>query len=161
MNRNALSDRTNRTPNRSEPDAALRRQRALADYFREQAEAAEHRIAALKAENQRMLGLMAREYEGKLAELRERLDRSELRLSKARETIDGLDAEFDRVTRELEAERNRLAAATTAGPGPSRARDPVIRALEEEVRALTHRLAASQRLAAELSRRGRNDPGRA
>ena len=41
MNRHALTDRTNGTPSRSEPDAAIRRQRALADYFREQAEGAE------------------------------------------------------------------------------------------------------------------------
>ncbi|MEN8148854.1 MAG: hypothetical protein ABFS86_03470 [Planctomycetota bacterium] len=154
MNRNVLSERSNRTPNRAEPDAPLRRQRALADYFREQAEGAERRIAALKkSHGEEMTGL------------RERLERSELRLGRARETIDGLDTEFDRVTRELEAERDRLTVEETAGPHPSRARDPLtrsaIRTLEEEVRVLTHRLMASQRLVAELRRNGGRDRRRA
>ena len=165
MNRRALTNRTNGTPSRSEPDAAIRRQRALADYFREQAEGAETRIAKLKAEHQKARVELARRYEEQLTDLRERLDRSELRLGRARETIDSLDAEFDCVTRELEAERDRLTAESTAVPELSRARDHVarttIRVLEEELRTLTHRLAASQRLVAELRRNGGRDLRRA
>jgi len=155
----------------TDQDASIRRQRELADFFRGQAEKAEGRISALKAEveegrhrltlreseltacfeQERMA--LTRDYEQKLADARERLERSEIRLSNARETIEGYDREFERVTRELEMERDRLSAATAVGPDLSRARDHVarvtIRSLEQEVRTLTRRLAATQRALAQ------------
>jgi len=165
----------------TEQDAAIRRQRELADYFREQAEKAEGRISALKAEveeGRRRLSLrereltacfdqerseLTRDYERKLAEIRERLDRSEIRLGNARETIEGYDREFERVTRELEVERDRLSAATAAGPDSPRPRDHaarvLIQTLEKEVRTVTRRLGATQRALAQARRDLAQRPG--
>jgi hypothetical protein len=165
----------------TEQDAAIRRQRELADYFREQAEKAEGRISALKAEvgeGRRRLELreselsacfdqerceLTRDYEEKLAEVRERLERSEVRLGNARETIEGYDREFARVTRELEVERDRLSAATAAGPESSRARDQAwrvtLRTFEQENRTLTRRLGATQRALAQARRELADRPG--
>jgi len=165
----------------TEQDAAIRRQRELADYFREQAEKAEGRISELKAEieeGRHRLTLreseltacfeqerieLTRDYEQKLTEIRERLDRSEIRLGNARETIEGYDREFERVTRELEVERDRLSAATAAGPESPRARDQAVRvtiqALEHEVRTLTRRLGATQRALASSRRELTNRSG--
>jgi len=150
----------------SEQDAAIRRHRELADYFRQQAEKAEGRIAALKAEVEQgrhrltlresellacfeqERGEIQRDCERRLAEGREAFERSEVRLANARETIENYDREFQRLTRELEAERDRLTAALAAGPDLSRARDQVskvtIRGLQQEVRALARRLGAAQ-----------------
>jgi chromosome segregation ATPase len=171
----------------TEQDATIRRHRELADYFRQQAEQAEERIASLKAElresrrrtdqqagelatcfERERLELKA-EYEGRIMAVREetedvrsRLAKAEQRLANARETIESYDREFERVTRELEAERDRLTAALAAGPDLSRARDQAnrvkVKSLEDEVRVLTRRLAATQHALAR-SRREVGDAG--
>jgi hypothetical protein len=157
----------------AEQDADVRRQRELADYFREQAEAAQGRIAALRDEVEKSRhraalreGELNDAFQNERTELIRsqtealkvnllRLEKVERRLENAKDTIESYDREFERLK----------ASASAAAAEPVPGRDPIarrtIRNLEEEVRVLTGRLASAQRAlaAAGREREERSAPG--